>query len=113
MSNVHNLLQVQQEPMFFTHLGASRPTSDALFPNFLKPSGGMSKNIMRDAKKDGRSIIPGTFFNINLHPKVLIKPYINVMSLPNCTMCSFVEPIYITKGRSVVLSVNKPTCNCR
>lgn len=44
--------------MSFAHL-ASRSTSDALLPGFVKSAGGVPRNTPRDAKKDSRTVIPG------------------------------------------------------
>lgn len=46
------------------NFAASRPTSDALFPNFLKPQHSGSKNLLRvDPKKDMRSSLSGMKMN--------------------------------------------------
>lgn len=57
-----------------SHLASMRPTSDALFPVFVKPSGGGSKNMSREGKRDSRNAMPsGKFwkFYLNSHSEII------------------------------------------
>lgn len=46
------------DPFSLSNLASMRPTSDALFPNFIKMPGGAPKNMSRDGKREGRNNIP-------------------------------------------------------
>ncbi|CAH0746082.1 unnamed protein product [Diatraea saccharalis] len=56
-----------QEPMAFSAI--SRPMNDALLPSFAKgPGMGSRSNTPRDAKKDGRNMVPSGKSSIKLAP---------------------------------------------